>query len=115
MINNSLTLAAIEAVNQGKQVLKPIMKSAIGRNFLTPFVLGSWKVVHTPYAIEVSKGTYPDGSDMYGLTVFRSNSGNICQNIGKACDVQTFIESLKKVVTDTIAFHQSTKTETQHD
>jgi len=50
---------------------------------------------------------------MYGLTVFEIGTGKICHNIGKACDAQTFIESLKKVVADTIAFHQSTQMETQ--
>jgi hypothetical protein len=100
-------------LNQGKQVLKPIMKSALGRNFLTPFVLGSWKVMHTPYAIEVSKGTYSDGSDMHGLTVFEISTGKICHNIGKSCDAQAFTETLKKVVASTIAFHQSTQMETQ--
>lgn len=97
MTQNPTVLAALAIVNQSKQILKPTAIRVKGCNFMTPTFLGTWKVVNSPFAIEISEGTYPDGAVMYGLTVFDVPTGT-ASDLSKACSTETLVESLQNIV-----------------
>ena len=64
---------------------------------MTPVALGTWKIVNSPYAIEVSEGTYPNGETMYGLSVFDVPTGT-ASDLSRACSTETLIESLQSII-----------------
>lgn len=97
MTQNPTILSALKVLNQSKQVLKPTAVRVKGVNFMTPTFLGTWKIVNSPYAIEVSEGTYPNGETMYGLTVFDVSTGTT-SDLSKACSQETLIESLQDII-----------------
>ena len=97
MTQNPTVLAALAVLNQSKQILKPTAIRAKGANFMTPTFFGTWKVVNSPFAIEISEGTYPDGAVMYGLTVFDVPTGT-ASDLSKACSQETLIESLQDII-----------------
>lgn len=104
--------SAIAVLNQDYIVLRDTLRRVKGCNFMTPYFMGVWRVSTTPYCIEVSQGTYMDGSTMYGLTAFVSATGKILPGIGKASDAENLQERLQSVVDSLLTLHQSTKEET---
>ena len=98
MTQNSIILSAIAALNQSKQVLRPTAIRVKGVNFMTPTFLGTWKIVSSPYAIEVSEGVYPDGEAMYGLSVFDTSDRSVSTELSRACDKEALVESLQNII-----------------
>lgn len=98
MTQNPTVLAALAIVNQSKQILKPTAIRVKGCNFMTPTFLGTWRVVNSPFAIEISEGTYPDGAVMYGLTVFDVSKTGVSTDLSRACSKETFVESLQDII-----------------
>jgi hypothetical protein len=98
MTQNPTVLAALAVLNQSKQILKPTAIRVKGVNFMTPVALGTWKVVDSPYAIEISEGIYPDGAVMYGLTVFDVSKTGVSTDLSRTCDTGTLIESLQDII-----------------
>lgn len=111
MTNDTHLNTAIAAVNSPNILVQNCRYKAIGVNFMTSTYLGTWKVRKTPYAIEVSTGTYMDGSIMYGLTAFVSATGQIIlHGSGKASDAEHLEERLQSVVDHLLTLHSRTKT-----
>lgn len=98
MTQNPIILSALAVLNQTKQVLKPTAIRVKGVNFMTPTFLGAWKVVDSPYAIEISEGTYPDGETLYGLSVFDVSKTGESSDLSRTCDRGTLIESLQDII-----------------
>lgn len=97
----------INGVNQGGELVVADAKcSAVGRNFLTPNLVGCLRVLRTDYAIEISNGTYFDGSVMYGLSVFHVRTGKI-QPLGQASDAENLIPLVLEVVAKVVNFHRA--------
>ena len=109
MTNDTKFNAAIESINAKKTLVHSTMQRAKGTNFITPMYLSAWKVRNTPYVIEISTGTYMDGSTMYGLAAFVSATGEILHGSGKASDAEHLEERLQSVVDHLLALHQRTK------
>ena len=98
MTQNPTVLSALSEVNQSKQVLKPTAIRVKGCNFMTPTFLGVYKIVNSPYAIEISEGTYPNGEAMYGFTVFDTSDKSVSTELSRACSQETFVASLQNII-----------------